>query len=159
MNDDNEVEGFEAPRDWHAFGAWFVATGEERGWFPRIPHYQAPRECSWLLGATVEETAHTYYQAEVKFQGEIEIAILRRAHSLTLSKSLLYFLGLRIAVLDRFFLKFSMSLSQSPNSGLVVSIIPFPSLAPHQVMQWFLLTWWRQWGRFEVATLHHLQTL
>jgi hypothetical protein len=118
--------------------------------FPYIPHDEAPPECAWALGATCEETQSNYKRAEAPFVPQIDEAIrtlCKTGSATTPSEAVAYFLGLRFIVLDYFFARFSIR--NNPSSFL--TIIPFPSLPPTRVLEWFLTDWWREWGVSEIC--------
>jgi hypothetical protein len=143
----------ESNHNWSTFAACFI------GLFPYIPHDEVPQGCACALGATLKETSNNYKQAEAPFLSEIEEWIrtfCKVGSAPAPSKSIAYFLGLRCAVLECIFLKFSIGIGSNFTQS---TIIPFPSLPVLQIVEWFLLDWWRNQGALEVAKFLHLEDL
>jgi hypothetical protein len=136
------------PPNWLTFVEWLSDFGRV---FPFIPHEQAPQRASWSLGATYMQTLENYKRAEAPFVPQIEDVIrgfCTTRHASVKSVALAYFLGLRPIILLFFLSKFTIQ----PGPDRYVSIIPFPSLPPPHVAQWFLIDWWRAWGPRETAS-------
>jgi hypothetical protein len=103
------------------------------------------------LGETCEQTIVNYTRAERLFLPQIEDVsgrFCRTGYASTTCKAITYFLGLRSNILLIFLSKFTIP--AGPDT--YVSIIPFPSLPPLHVAQWFLIDWWRCWGPVEIAS-------
>lgn len=137
---------FSPPHNWLTFWVRFKTIAEDCEWLPLIPHNQAPKECRWARGATLQETACNYKQAEDRFLSEIETAV--RIPVPGRSRPVLYFLGTRATVVEEF-------LAGYP--ALIATIIPFPSLRQQRVLEWFLIDWWRQSGTLEMARSRYLK--
>lgn len=150
--------------NWTTFAVSFI------GMFPFIEHNQAPIECAWSVGETLKETAENFRRTEAPFAAEVEGVIHTFCQTGTTPKAARtaqYFLGLRSAVLESLFLKFSINKSRTLNEVALASaakpqvieetIIPFPSLPTLQVLEWFLIDWWRKQGAIEVAQLRYLE--
>lgn len=154
MENENEVNvGWQQhwpEHNWATFAPCFL------GLFPYIPHDQAPHECRWNLGESLKETVSNYQEAETGFVKQTEDVIRTlcdKGSASAASEAVAYFLGLRSAVLESFFLKFSIG----TRNGRSWTIIPFPTLPTHNVIEWFLIDWWRRHGAFEVAAFRYIE--
>lgn len=133
MESDNFPE-----HNWSTFAMCFVGT------FPYIPHDKAPPECAWRVGDSRETFESDFRRAEAPFIADIEATIRTLCSTGAAShdsRAVQYFLGIRGAVLESFFLSFSI-----PRGGAQMTIIPFPQLPPLRVVEWFLIDWWRHQG-------------
>src|SRR5437764_13128405 len=91
--------------NWSTFAACFV------GMFPYIQHDKAPPECAWTVGDAPETFETDFRRAQAPFLADIEATIRTLCSTGAAShgsKSVQYFLGLRGAVLEQFFLEFSI---------------------------------------------------
>jgi len=103
------------------------------------------------LGGSVRADHRDYTRAERLFLPQIEDMsgrFCRTGYVSTTCKAVAYFLGLRSNILLIFLSKFTIP--AGPDT--YASIIPFPSLPPLHVAQWFLIDWWRCWGPAEIAS-------
>jgi len=100
-----------------------------------------------------------FRRAEAPFIPEIErvIRAICNAEQLEvsdeISRGATYFLGLRGTLVLDFLMDLDVEIGgpatplNSPDAGpLTMTIIPFPALPAHEVMQWLLIDWWREHG-------------
>jgi hypothetical protein len=123
---------------------WNILFCSLIGFFPYVPHDEAPAECAWKVGPTQKRIAEDFLRAEAPFVPEVDRVIQELCSSgsaSTDSPAVRYFLGLRAAAVNDFWGKFDVV-----KDGVASTIIPPSSLPALQVLKWFMIDWWRKHG-------------
>lgn len=150
-----------ADENWSSFAMLWMNLNYH---FPWVLADDAPSNCGWKPGDSLDNFSSDYERAEEPFRGEIEAiihdlaekgdAVFARSDELSArslaraSKGAMFFLGIRREVVQHFL----FSLDATVN-GVHRTIIPFPSLDLSSVMQWLMIDWWNMHGPKFAASL------
>lgn len=108
-----------------------------------------PSECAWAIGETQAQLDKDFRRAEAQFGPAIESATRdfcrdpKSTHDV--SPAVSYFLSVRGRVLGGLFQQLTVETSPGTFES-IHTIIPFPSKPLNEVLEWFLIDWWREHG-------------